>query len=174
MSRTLIDLAENSDEPTITRGAAGKAPAHLGGFIDEEAEEVDEDEVCERCALANCRCAYDIDAQPEEEEELFEEDEGDEEILQHQQGWKRSLRCEEKYEDFRPDLAVYFAEFGLTEQQQIAMCRTYANYLAQKVRAAMKEKRTESAEPAAGKGTWTARKTGWSNRRNVAKKLKFN
>ncbi len=29
-----------------------------------------------------------------------------------------------------PDLADYFATFGLAHESQIAMCRTYANYLA--------------------------------------------
>jgi len=33
-----------------------------------------------------------------------------------------------------PDLASYFAEFGLHPVDQIGICRTYANYLAQLVR----------------------------------------
>lgn len=33
-----------------------------------------------------------------------------------------------------PDLDEYFDQFGLTDQERIGMCRTYANYLAQKVR----------------------------------------
>jgi len=142
-ARTHIDLVENSDEPHVTRGAGGKAPAHLGQFIDDEAEEIDEENgLCKFCALENCRCAYDIDAQDEEEDQLDEMDEGDEEILTRSRNYKRefdsSLRCEEEYADFNPDLAVYFAQYDLTEQQQIAMCRTYANYLSQKVRSRLR------------------------------------
>jgi len=33
-----------------------------------------------------------------------------------------------------PDLASYFAQFGLHPVDQIGICRTYANYLAQLVR----------------------------------------
>ncbi len=32
--------------------------------------------------------------------------------------------------DEQPDLGAYFASFGLAHASQIAMCRTYANYLA--------------------------------------------
>lgn len=44
---------------------------------------------------------------------------------------KRPLAAafEEEGEE-QPDLAEYFASFGLAHESQIAMCRTYANYLA--------------------------------------------
>lgn len=37
--RLFIDMEDDSDEPGIYQGAAGKAPAHLGGFIDEDDDE---------------------------------------------------------------------------------------------------------------------------------------
>jgi len=146
MQRTQIDLVENSDEPVITRGAGGKAPAHLGQFIDDEAGVEDcESGQCAWCALPReeCRCAYDIDAPGDEDDDLLEEEEeGDEEIITRGRGFKRdldrSLRCEEEYDDGNPDLAAYFEQYNLTEQQQIAMCKTYANYLSQKVRSRLR------------------------------------
>ena len=48
--------------------------------------------------------------------------------------FRESLKCEEDYESFHPDLTAYFAQFDISDQQQIAMCRTYANYLAQRLR----------------------------------------
>lgn len=61
----------------------------------------------------------------------------DDEILDHNEKYqlkfKRSLECEEEYEP-EPDLDTYFDEFHLTQTQRIAMCRTYANYLTQKLR----------------------------------------
>lgn len=85
--RTIIDLEEDSDEPKIYAGAAGKAPAHLSQSVD----------------------WYGVET-------------GDE-----------------------PDLLSYFEQFGLTKQQEIAICRTYANYLAQQLRAtgAMKAARKQ-------------------------------
>lgn len=85
--RTIIDLEEDSDEPKIYAGAAGKAPAHLSHNVD----------------------WYGIET-------------GDE-----------------------PDLLSYLGQFELTKQQEIAICRTYANYLAQQLRAtgAMKAARKQ-------------------------------
>jgi len=136
MSRTIIDL-ENSDEPKITRGAGGKAPAHLSQFIGSEAEEID-DGICSWCQLINCVCAYDIDA-PAEEEDQLEGEQGSEEISPPR-SLKRSVADLSGIDEFgeNPDLAEYFEQYKLTEQQQIAMCRTYANYLSQKVRSRMR------------------------------------
>jgi len=67
----------------------------------------------------------------------------DEEILDndvlYKSDFKRALRCDEQYVEAGPDLNEYFAKFDLTEFQVIAMCRTYANYLAQKARSKLPE-----------------------------------
>lgn len=67
---------------------------------------------------------------------VLEEDE-DEEIVEHDRKYKRdfarNLRCLEYLEV--PDLGAYLAVFGLTEFQQISLCRTYANYLTQSMKA---------------------------------------
>jgi len=65
-------------------------------------------------------------------------DDYDEEIMEtdrkYKSGFKRSLRCKEHYGE--PDLTAYFAQWpDMEEFAQIAMCRTFANYLAQKMRA---------------------------------------
>lgn len=80
--RTLIDMVDDEDDPHIYQSAAGKTPAHMRRFIDDE--------------------------------------------------------CEEEVEE--PDLQYYFEQYELTKQQQIAMCRTYANYLAQQLRSSGKMK----------------------------------
>lgn len=112
----MIDL-EDSDDPKVYVGAAGKAPYSLGsGLLSDE----DEDE---------------------EEGPEQDEDEGDEEILAHDKVYKedyaKRLRCDEDYGDVVPDvpdLASYFANFSLPNFSVIAICRTYANYLAQQER----------------------------------------
>jgi len=75
--------------------------------------------------------------------------ESDDEILDQDRKYKldfaRNLRCEEELEEV-PDLAGYLGVFGLTEFQQIALCRTYANYLSQRSRVRV------SASATAGKG----------------------
>lgn len=52
--------------------------------------------------------------------------------------FQQSQLCDEQYDAFyeEPDLRSYFAQFQLSEQSQIALCRTFANYLAQKTRVA--------------------------------------
>lgn len=45
-----------------------------------------------------------------------------------------------------PDLASYFSKFGLDPSSQIAMCRTYANYLAALVRPKRYRKRGRVGE----------------------------
>lgn len=144
-SKTFIDMEQNSDEPVIVRGAAGKAPASLSQFIDDEANEC-EGLNCAFCGLVSCRCAYDIDAQ--EDDENVEEIEED---LDSATIRKRNSRFEYDEGMIQPDLAAYFEQFELTEQQQIAMCRTYANYLSQKVR---------SKFGAGGTKTWKGRSGG--------------
>lgn len=140
MRGTIIDMVDDEDNPLIRRGAAGKAPAHLSQYIDDEAEEFEE-----------------IDEDDDEEEVLDLEDQAEKDLER-----KRDLaRWKEEELEEGPDLGEYFAEFDLTEQQQIAMCRTYANYLAQRCRARAK---TPSG-PKKG-GTW---KGGYKPK----KKLKF-
>jgi len=64
-------------------------------------------------------------------------DEGDDEVLNHLQGYRKDfetkLRTDERYSP-EPDLDAYFDAFGLSAESRIAMCRTYANYLTQKLR----------------------------------------
>jgi len=74
----------------------------------------------------------------EEEDELDDED--DDEIRAHAREYKRnfqrSLICEEHVGDQPPDLEKYFAQWpNMSEFSMIAMCRTFANYKAQKMRA---------------------------------------
>lgn len=111
VAKTIIDMAEDSDDPKVYVGAAGKAPYSLGsGLLSDE----DEDDV--------------------------EDEHEDEEIIEHNNERKRTfveaLKCKEDYEEFfnEPDLAEYFSKFEMSNFQIIAMCRTYANYLAQKER----------------------------------------
>jgi len=131
---TLIDLVDE-DEVKIYRSAAGKAPAPPS--ID----------------------LYDLDGDEEEEME-----EVDEEIVEHDRGQKREFQtrmiCGEEYENHdEPDLAEYFDQFDLDETQVIAVCRTYANYLAQRVRSRWGNvKKLKVAEPRSGKAPWTPRK----------------
>jgi hypothetical protein len=128
--KTFINMEEDSDNPTIVRGAAGKAPASLSQMIDDEALEC-EGSACAFCGLLSCRCAYDIDAQEDDEVEIVDEEALDQSAPST---LKRTRRFEFDEGVEQPDLAAYFEQFELTEQQQIAMCRTYANYLSQKVR----------------------------------------
>lgn len=76
-----------------------------------------------------------------DDEAIEEEDDGEAEILDHHQrmqtNFKRALHCAEKYEP-EPDLDTYFAAFDMSAQSRIAMCRTYANYLTQKLRSSGK------------------------------------
>lgn len=112
VAKTMIDLVDNEDDPKIYVGAAGKAPYSLGsGLLSDDDEDVDDDD----------------------------EDKVDEEIIAHDKEYKadyaKRLRCEEEYEnDQTPDLASYFATFNLPNFSVIAICRTYANYLAQQDR----------------------------------------
>lgn len=109
VAKTMIDLVDE-DDPKIYVGPAGKAPYSLGSGVLSE-EEYDE-----------------------------EEDHGDGEIMEHNNEYKadyaKRLRCEEEYEPDTevPDLALYFEKFNLPNFSVIAICRTYANYLAQQER----------------------------------------
>lgn len=70
-------------------------------------------------------------------------EEEDDEIIAHDKGVKNDFRkriaCDEEYEEFDlsliPDLGTYFGPFGMSKASEIAMCRTYANHLAQQVKA---------------------------------------
>jgi len=72
---------------------------------------------------------------------LLIQEEGDEEIMAHDRKtcaeFLASLICDEKYTAPRavPNLAEYFTGFQLDLAQQVAICRTYANYLTQQLRA---------------------------------------
>lgn len=78
---------------------------------------------------------------PEYVEEISNSPVEDEEVLEHnaryQKRFKQALLCSESYSQ-EPDLDVYFDDFHLSAQQRIAICRTYANYLTQKLRASGK------------------------------------
>lgn len=77
----------------------------------------------------------------EDEDPINEDDFEDEEVVQnnanYQKKFKQTLLCSEQY-NHEPDLRAYFEEFGLSAQQQIAICRTWANYLTQKLRSSGK------------------------------------
>jgi len=71
---------------------------------------------------------------------VLPEEEVDEEILEnareYKRGFAKSLICEEEVGDRGPDLQAYFAQWpGMSTFSQIAMCRTFANYKAQEMRA---------------------------------------
>lgn len=109
-------MAEDSDEPKIFRTPAGKCPApssvDLYNLSDHEEEIEDEDE------------------QPEWDEVM-------EHAKEYRKDYAKRLRCDEEYEGSNahtPDLASYFAQFELPNFSVIAICRTYANYLAQQER----------------------------------------
>jgi len=76
-------------------------------------------------------------------EEVVEDidDDGDAEVLDNAKDYhkkfKQSLMCSESY-SHDPDLAAYFDDFHLSAQQRIGICRTYANYLTQKLRSSGK------------------------------------
>lgn len=113
-AKLLIDLVDDEDVPKYFSGPAGKAPATTSMDL------------------------YHLDNEEDEQEE----EAVDEEILEHNKEYKRDyakrLRCDEDYcegfEAHTPDLASYFAPFGLPNFSVIAICRTYANYLAQQER----------------------------------------
>ncbi|AXH75937.1 MAG: hypothetical protein [Cressdnaviricota sp.] len=112
VAKTIIDMVEDSDDPKVYVGAAGKAPYSLGsGLLSDE-----------------------------DDDDVEDEEDEDKEIIEHNNERKRTfveaLKCKEDYEEFfnEPDLAEYFSKFEMSNFQIIAMCRTYANYLAQKER----------------------------------------
>lgn len=113
-ARMLIDLVDNEDAPRIYSLPAGKAPASPSLNL------------------------YDMDMDEDMPDAVEQELDGDEEILEHREEYarefKRSLQCDEQYVSECPDLNEYFSNFELDETQVIAMCRTYANYLAQRIR----------------------------------------
>lgn len=109
-----------------------------------------EDDHCGECNKDPCVCLLeeetpnelkrshaDISQFVDDEAEQIDSDQGDEEIVQHNGGYQRhfekKLRCDERYSP-EADLDAYFDEFGLSAESRIAMCRTYANYLTQKLR----------------------------------------
>ncbi len=58
-----------------------------------------------------------------------------------------SLRCSEQWENpedeavmAQPDLGEYFGQWEMPPSSEIALCRTYANYLASKLKAVRKTK----------------------------------
>jgi len=169
MSKTYIDMVDDEDEPVITRGAGGKAPAHLSQFIDDEADVEDcEGGGCSFCGLVNCRCAYDIDAQGESDGEQPLSIEEEEHPNPSKRGSKACpIHLEEEGDD--PDLAAYFDQYQLTEQQQIAMCRTYANYLSQKVRSTAKMR----GRPYTVRGGGSGPSTGSANMSKKWKRIKI-
>jgi len=100
------DGEQESSSPSLTRSSATVGHKRpMSQFVDDEAEEVDPS--------------------------------SGEEILAHSREYKRDftkkLHCDESYSP-EADLDAYFDEFGLSAESRIAMCRTYANYLTQKLR----------------------------------------
>ena len=112
---------------------------------------------CERCLQRVCCCEDPDDEDPVEQDEPFTNkersksltpptanpDRGTPEPFRGGFGWKRpvsqiDLWCDEELES--PDLDEYFNKFALDEHERIRLCRTYANYLAQKVGAGRKKR----------------------------------
>jgi len=99
---------DEEEEMVPPKTPAGKRPLSASQYIDVDAEEVD-----------------------------GEQEQSDPEVLAHygeyQRDFTKKLRCDERYSP-EADLDAYFDEFGLSAESRIAMCRTYANYLTQKLR----------------------------------------
>lgn len=113
-ARLLLDLVDDDDHPRIYTSPAGKAPVTMQPLQDWEEEDPDFDEAC---------------AEALEDAEVMQAS------REYHESFGKRLRCEEEYEPEVCDLSTYFGGFGLTEYQQISMCRTYANYLTQKMKA---------------------------------------
>lgn len=109
------------------------------------APEQDEEEVEEspprELVRANAGVKRPLFASQFVDDEAAEGEDGEDEIIEHHRGFQREfqkrLHCDEVYSN-EPDLDAYFGEFGLSAQSRIAMCRTYANYLTQKLRSSGK------------------------------------
>jgi len=122
VAQTIIDLAENSDEPRVYTGAAGKAPMsyaaelyNLDSASDSSGDDSDGDHQVE---------AYSgVGADPRTPPGKDLDDE--EKLARHEA---------RKYYGDVPDLAEYFGRFDLTPASKIQLCRTYANYLTQQER----------------------------------------
>jgi len=109
VAKTIIDMVDDEDDPKIYVGAAGKAPYSLGSGLLSEEEDDDEEYPADE-EIVDASNAYKAD-------------------------YAKRLRCEEEYEQsITPDLASYFDKFNLPNFSVIAICRTYANYLAQQER----------------------------------------
>ncbi len=85
------------------------------------------------------------DDEDEEQDEEFDEDEPPRSLKRHNAGM--DLRCSEAWEQeedrdamAQPDLGEYFGQWEMPASSEIALCRTYANYLASKMKAASKTK----------------------------------
>jgi len=83
----------------------------------------------------------------EEPQEDVESDADDRAELVRTRGWGYGMKeVAPSVAYVEPDLAAYFAEFeGLTEASQVAICRTYANYLAARTRREPVKRRKRSA-----------------------------
>ncbi len=117
---------------------------HCGECGDDPCSCIVQDEPhAEKSPLSLKRSNAFIATSPVSDDNIIEEveDSGDEEILmthkKYQKHFKEALHCDESYSP-EPDLDAYFDDYRLSAQQRIAMCRTYANYLTQKLRASGK------------------------------------
>lgn len=151
-AKYLIDLAENSDDPKIYSTPAGKTPASLSASICGGSPGPEECDASQRLSFSGEEGEEGIHEGWEEggpasgsvrcEEDDAEQLEADPEILsaheRYRHGFQQQLMCPEEYDAFyeEPDLRSYFSQFNLTDQAVIALCRTYANYMAQKTRLA--------------------------------------
>lgn len=77
------------------------------------------------------------------------------ERMQKQRGLQRTtMLCEEDFEEVeKPDMWLYLSSFGLSEQQMIGVCRTFANYLAQRVRIGEQSKTQSNGRSRKSNGT---------------------
>lgn len=106
--------------PTGVIDLTGPSEEEMGGVMGEEDddEELDEDEAFGEA-----------------------EDEEDQQYAMRRQVSFNVKRSRAEFEQWqrpsvKPDLAVYFSEFALDDQSVIAVCRSYASYLAAKNRPA--------------------------------------
>jgi len=127
-------LSDNSDSLNLALSVVGELGYEMSVSLSDDEEE--EDDLPQGPGFNPQIWPPLPGKQPRGYEEGY--DDYDEEIMEtdrkYKSGFKRSLRCKEHYGE--PDLTAYFAQWpDMEEFAQIAMCRTFANYLAQKMRA---------------------------------------
>lgn len=116
-------------------GECGRDPCMCHAFADPE-QDSDPEEIADEAAPFDLKRSR-VGVKEPMSQMVEDVDDGDEEIIEtsrkYQKVFKEKLRTDERYKP-EPDLDAFFDEFGLSAESRIAMCRTYANYLTQKLR----------------------------------------